>query len=119
MFRRIGIVTTVLSYVVLAAHFMRGSMLPLVIIALVTPLLLLIHRTWATRVVQGGLVLAAIIWGLTLVQIAVERMHNSEPWGRMAVILSVVAAMALVSAALLCLKPVSRSDAALENVDND
>lgn len=105
MIRRIGIVTTVLSYIVLAAHFMRGGMLPMVIIALAAPLLLLIHRLWATRLVQCGLLLTAIIWVLTLLQIATQRQQAGEPWHRMAIILGVVAGVALLSALMLFIKP--------------
>lgn len=108
MFRRIGIVTTVLSYIVLAAHFLRGGMLPLVVIAVAMPLFLLIKRPWATRVVQSGLVLCAAIWILTMLQIAAERQRNGEPWTRMAVILGIVAAVSLLSALLLFIKPKPR-----------
>lgn len=81
----------VLSLLVLGAHFFRagsfvgvGATLALVAIAF-------IRRRWAARTVQVALVLGAIEWVRTAVQIGIARAHDGQPWLRMAVILAAVA----------------------------
>jgi len=90
----------VLSLIVLGAHFLRtGSMLPtLAMIALAA--LLLVRRAWVARLIQIVLVLGALEWVRTLVNLASWRSQQGEPAMRMAVILGVVAAITFSSALL-------------------
>jgi hypothetical protein len=94
------------SFLLVAAHFFRSGQLIFVTLALCMPLLLLVRQSWVPWVIQVVLLLAAIEWLRTLIDIAQLRMHTGEPWMRMAVILGVVAlftaasGLALRSAAL-------------------
>jgi hypothetical protein len=96
--RVLGNVGVVLSFLVLAAHFLRGGSLLLVIVLLGAPLLLLARERWAVRVLQVALLLGALEWIRTLVTLTSARLEAGEPFLRMAIILLVVAAVAVLSA---------------------
>jgi hypothetical protein len=72
--------------------------MPLVALSLALPLLLLVQERWSVRAVQAGLVLGALEWVRTLALFAGQRMEAGRPWGRLAVILGVVAALTALSA---------------------
>lgn len=91
----------ILSFVILAAHFLRDGTLPLLVASLAVPLVLIIRKPWAPRIVQLALLLAAAEWIRTGVAIAQIRAAHGGPWLRMALILGAVALLALVSALLL------------------
>jgi hypothetical protein len=93
----VGIVPIVLSFVVLAAHFLRSSDIVLVAASLIGLALLFVPRRWAARTVQLALVLAALEWVRTLVLIVQERMAYGAPYTRTAIILGAVAAFTLAS----------------------
>ena len=101
MRRILGIVLTVVSSLLICAHFLRAGWYPLILPGLAFPLLLLFRKTWATRIVQVLLVLAAAEWIRTLVMIAGQRRANGEPWTRMAIILGFVALVTAASALVL------------------
>ena len=88
----------VLSALLLAAHFYRSRSLALVAVSLAVPLLLLVKERWSARAVQAGLVLGALEWVRTLAFFAGQRMEVGRPWGRLAVILGVVALLTALSA---------------------
>jgi len=88
----------VLSALVLAAHFYRSRNLAMVAVSLTLPLLLFVRERWSARVVQAGLVLGALEWVRTLAFFAGQRMEVGRPWGRLAAILGVVAALTALSA---------------------
>ena len=90
-----------ISFLLLAAHFMHAGRTFLIILMLVLPLLLIPRRRWVPWVFQLVLILGAIEWLRTLVAIAQTRVSFGEPWIRMAAILGVVAVVwALVLAAV-------------------
>lgn len=96
----LSFIPIVLSLLVLAAHFLRGSGL-LVASAVVALLLLLaVRRPWAARILQLVLILGALEWIRTLVSLAIRRSQHGEPFMRMVAILGVVVAITLVSALL-------------------
>jgi hypothetical protein len=97
------LIPTLLSCLVLAAHFFRGGHLYLMLAVCATPLLLLIRRAWATRMVQAILIIGALEWIRTLLQIRAIRIDDGREWHRMAWILGGVAAFTFVSALLLFL----------------
>ena len=97
----VGLVLTILSALLIAAHCLRAGLLALVALALAFPLLLVAKRAWATRLVQGLLVLAGAEWVRALLVLAAERRAAEHPWIRMAVILGVVAALTFAAAVLL------------------
>lgn len=97
--------SVVLASLVLAAHFFRSGSLPLVVLSLALPLLLFVRERWSARVVQTGLVLGALEWLRTLALFAGQRMEFGRPWGRLAVILGVVAALTALAALAVRVPP--------------
>lgn len=87
-----------LSALLLAAHFLRNGAIGLVVLTLFIPFLLLLARPWAVRLVQVGLILGAIEWLRTLVQLWRVRLALGEPWLRMVVILGTVSLLTACSA---------------------
>lgn len=88
----------ILSALLLAAHFSRHDTPVLIVLSLLFPLVLLIRRPWAARLVQGVLVLGALEWIRTLVVLTRARQATGDDWVRMAAILGVVAAVTFASA---------------------
>ncbi len=101
----------VVSLLVLAAHFLRGGHPLVVLVLLLTPLLLVGRRSWAQRVLQIVLVLGALEWIRTAVALTSARLQAGEPFLRMVAILTVVAALSILSAIGLS-RPGPRSDPA-------
>ena len=91
------LIPTLLSVLMLAAHFFRGGQVALMLICLASPMLLLFRRAWATRLLQIVLVLGALEWVRTTLQIHAIRVEEGRDWQRMAVILLAVAAFTLLS----------------------
>ena len=94
----LGILPIVISFALLAAHFLRASQFALVALCAVFPVLLVIPRPWVARSVQLALIAAAIEWSMTLVLIAQERIALGLPYTRSALILAGVVAFTLASA---------------------
>lgn len=92
---------TVLSALLLAAHFLRSGNLFLALGCAAFPALLLVRRVWALHVTQACLAFAAVTWGWTAFQIAQRRIATGQPWGRMALILGAVSLLAVGAAVLL------------------
>jgi hypothetical protein len=88
----------VLSFVLLAAHFSRNDLAPLIIVSLAIPFLLLLRRPWIPRLFQVLLVFGALEWIRTLVMIALRRQEAGDDWMRMALILGAVALVTALSA---------------------
>ena len=91
----------VLSFLVLGAHFLRSGHFVLVALALVLTALLFVRRSWAPRVVQAALVLGAVEWIRTMVELVKRRTAAGEPFVRLVVILGGVALVAVLAALLL------------------
>lgn len=102
----VRLLPVVLSFWLLAAHFLRDQSLVFVFFIL-APALLLIRNPWVARLMQILLVLGAAEWVLTLYGIAQTRMAMGEPWLRMALILLAVALFTGLSA-LVFRRPVVR-----------
>ena len=85
----------ILSFGLLAAHFSRADMFPLVIISLAIPLLLLVKKAWAARSIQVLLVLGAAEWIRSMFGYIEVRKSIGEDWGRLAIILVTVAVLTL------------------------
>jgi len=87
-----------LSLLVLGAHFLRyGSSIGVLAVLLLLALLFL-RRPWVARVMQIVLALGTLEWLRTMVEIANTRALLGQPYGRMLVILGIVAAVTLCSA---------------------
>ena len=91
-------VPVVLAIVILGAHFMRYGNMPGMIGAIVLLAMLFIRQPWSARVVQAVLVVGALEWVRTIIELAQMRMAMGEPYLRMAVILGVVVLVTLGAA---------------------
>ncbi len=91
---------TVLSLVLLAAHFGRAGQPWLLVLSLVLALLVLVPRRWAAWLLQTALLLGAAEWLRTTLVIAMTRQAMGVPTTRLVVILGTVALTALAAAAL-------------------
>jgi len=88
----------ILSGLVLSAHFLRGGRIVGVMVCLAALLLLAVRERWVARLTQVLLLLGALEWVRTTLVLVAERRSLSEPWIRMAVILSAVALFTAASA---------------------
>lgn len=91
----------VLSLLVLGAHFLRSGWPALTIACVAIPVLLVVRRPWAVKVVQAVLVLGALLWVRTVIVLIDERQAAGRAWLRMAIILGGVALFTFLSAVLL------------------
>jgi hypothetical protein len=87
-----------LSFVVLAAHFVRHGHPVFVFLSVAAIGLAAVPRRWAARVLQVALLLGAAEWVRTLIVLVRLRTGHGEPANRAAIILSVVAAVTAASA---------------------
>lgn len=84
-------IPVVISFILLAAHFMRGDQTILVVITLFLPCILFLGKGWAARIVQIALVLGSVEWIRTLVELQALRTEHGLPWLRLAIIIGTVA----------------------------
>jgi hypothetical protein len=103
------LIPTMLSCLVLAAHFFRGGHVYLMLGVCAAPLLLVLRRVWSMRIVQAILVIGALEWVRTLLQIRAIRIDEGRDWQRMAWILGGVAVFTFVSALLLSVPAIRRA----------
>lgn len=94
----LGVTLSIVSGLLIAAHFLREGSLLLVLIGLAFPFLLFFRKPWSNRVVQALLILAAAEWLRSLVDLAAQRHLAGESWTRMAFILGAVALVNVVAA---------------------
>jgi hypothetical protein len=85
------------SFLLLAAHFDRAGLVPVVVLCVVAPLLLLLRKPWVPMLFQALLVLGALEWLRALYGFVQMRMAFGEPWTRLAVILGAVALFTALS----------------------
>lgn len=90
----------VLSLAVLGAHFLRYGSSIGVLAALLLIALLFLRRPWVARVMQVVLVLGTLEWLRTMYELGHIRALQGQPYGRMLVILGIVAAVTLCAALL-------------------
>lgn len=89
------------ALVLFGAHLLREGAPVLLLPCLALLGLAFVDRPWATRILQGALLLAAVEWVRTLLLIRTFRLEVGLPWVRMGSILGTVALFTLVAAALL------------------
>lgn len=87
----VRLLPVILSFGLLAAHFSRANLFPLVILSLALPFLLLIRKAWVARSMQVLLVFGAAEWIRAMFGYIEIRKSIGEDWGRLAIILIVVA----------------------------
>ena len=88
-----------ISFLLMAAHFVRAGQAGIAIVLLALLLLLTLRKTWVPLIIQLVLLLGAVEWVRTLISVAQLRIELDMPWMRMAIILGAVA----VFTALSCL----------------
>ncbi|MBT7190201.1 MAG: hypothetical protein HN560_11180 [Anaerolineae bacterium] len=81
----------ILSILVIGAHYLRSGPMALVLLAVFLPFLLFVKKAWVPRLMQLVLILGALEWVRTLLELVAERQALGEPWTRLAIILGVVA----------------------------
>lgn len=92
------LIAPALAFAALAAHFYRAGSWPLLLICLVLMALLAWPRAWVARLVQLCLLAGAIEWLRTALGHIQQRMASGQPWGRLALILTVVALLTAAAA---------------------
>jgi len=91
----------IVSCLLLVAHYLRSFQPQLMMLFLLLPLLLLVRRRWAARVVQVALLFGAFEWVTTALLLLGQRRGLGEPYGRMLAILFGVAGFTILAGALL------------------
>ncbi len=86
-----------ISFLLLAAHFLRAGQVVVVGLLLALLLLLFVRKFWVPWVIQVVLLLGAVEWVVTLYSVAQLRIASGMPWTRMAIILGGVALLTAVS----------------------
>jgi hypothetical protein len=81
---------TILTSLVLAAHFLRMDFLLVVFCFLALPFLLFIKHIYSARVVKFFLVFGLFEWLRTIYVLYLQRSANGEPYLRMLIILFAV-----------------------------
>ena len=87
----------ILSFLLLAAHFLRAGYPVATALCIAVLLLLFIRRAWIPRLFQVLLVLGAFEWLRALYFFAAMRIAWDQPWTRLAVILGFVALFTALS----------------------
>lgn len=87
----------VISFLLLAAHFLRAGQLVVVVLLIALLLLLFVRKYWVPWVIQVVLLLGAVEWVITLYSVAQLRIAVGAPWTRMAIILGAVALFTALS----------------------
>ena len=93
----IQLLPVLFSLLLLAAHFFRAGIIPLVVLLLLFPIGLLIRRTVVVRIFQIVLILGSIEWIRTIFLLVLIREQTNQPWVRLAVILGLVALFTFTS----------------------
>jgi hypothetical protein len=91
----------ILAAILLAAHFLRSYELLPMMVCLLAPFLLLIHKRWSLLTLQLLTIPAAWIWLITLYGIIQQRIFEQRSWTASAIILGLVAAFTLFAGWLL------------------
>ncbi|MCZ7661821.1 MAG: hypothetical protein M5U22_02210 [Thermoleophilia bacterium] len=90
-----------MALLILAGHYLRSFAPPFMVLYLLLPVLLLVRRSWAVRVVQAALFFGSLEWVISALSLVGERRALREPYGRAAGILAGVAAFTVLAAMLL------------------
>jgi len=91
------LIPVILSFGLLAAHFSRAGLLPLMILSVLLPFLLLIRKSWVARSMQILLLLGAAEWIRAMFGYIEIRKEIGDDWGRLAIILVTVALLTACS----------------------
>lgn len=84
------LIPVVLSAILLGAHFLRVDNFGLVAVSLISPSILFLRRKWVLYAVQGLLIIGAVVWIDTTLNLIQVRQIIGESWVRLVAILSAV-----------------------------
>lgn len=87
----IRLLPVIVSFGILAAHFSRAGLLPLVIVCLIIPVLLFIRKAWVARTLQVLLLLGGFEWIRAMLGYIELRKSIGDDWTRLAMILIIMA----------------------------
>jgi len=87
----------IFSFALLAAHFSRADMIPLVIVSIAVLSLLFVKRAWAARTLQLLLLLGGFEWIRAMLGYIEIRKSIEDDWSRLAIILIIVALFTALS----------------------
>lgn len=93
-----NLLPVILSFGLLAAHFLRDGNAAMVAASLFLPVLLFVQLPWVARLLQVALLMGALEWLRAMTGIVEARMAFGEPYVRTVVILSAVALFTVASA---------------------
>ena len=97
--RALKLIPVVLCFLVLGAHASRsGLALPVAIAIAALPLLLLVRRSWAPRLLQAALLVGAAEWVRAILGHVAVRRAQGVSYLRMVLILAAVALVTALSA---------------------
>ena len=91
------LVPVVLSFLLLGAHFSRADLNWLVPVPVLLVIFLFIRTPWSVRIVQVSLVLGALEWLRSMFSYIQIRQETGEDWARLAVILTTVSLLTVLS----------------------
>ncbi len=100
----IRLLPVILSMMILAAHFFRAGLIPLVILTILLLVLLFLRKSWVARLMQTALFMGAFEWIRTGAVLIDTRSALDQPWMRLAIILGAVALFTGGSALLFNLR---------------
>jgi hypothetical protein len=94
----VHIVSVVIAFLLLAAHFLRDGNTVLVAVCVLAPFLLLFKKRWCLILVRVLLFAGALVWLQTTIVLLWQRWEMDAPWMRMLLILAGVTVFTLLSA---------------------
>ncbi|NOZ83360.1 MAG: hypothetical protein GXP60_00845 [Epsilonproteobacteria bacterium] len=100
----IQLLPVLFSMLLLAAHFLRADIIPLVILSLLMPIGLFIRKAVIARIFQIILILGSIEWIRTTFLLVAIREQQGQPWTKLVVILASVAFFTFASLFVFFLK---------------
>lgn len=95
------VIITVLTWLLLAAHYSRADNTVFMILSLLVPLLLLVRKFWAHLALVILTLAASLVWVATALRLINQRINAGDDWTRMAIILFAVALFTIFSAVFL------------------
>lgn len=91
----------VLAFLLLGAHFIRDGSWVMTTACVTLAVLVAWPRAWVPRLLQVALLLGTLEWAWTAFVLAQQRIAEGRPWGRMTIILGVVALLTAASIAAM------------------
>ncbi len=107
-----------ISFLLLAAHFLRAGQVVISIVLLSLLALLFLRKTWVPWVIQLVLLLGTVEWLRTLYSVAQLRIEFDVPWMRMATILGMVALFTALSCLVFRSEALGKKFSGVESIES-